>query len=45
LRNATRGRRDAGELEFAEMAVVLGERTFILEDLDKTVGWLAVLKI
>jgi hypothetical protein len=35
LRNTTRSRRDAGELELAEKVVVLGERTFTLEDLNK----------
>ncbi|KAF5326355.1 hypothetical protein D9611_000923 [Ephemerocybe angulata] len=35
LRNTTGRRGDAGKLELAEMVVVLGERTFTLEDLDK----------
>ena len=38
LRNTTRRRWDAGELEFAEKVVVLGQRTLALEDLDEDGG-------
>ena len=38
LRNTTRGRRDAGELELAEKVVVLGKSTFTLVDLDQDGG-------
>mmetsp|Transcript_8976 Transcript_8976/g.17567 ORF Transcript_8976/g.17567 Transcript_8976/m.17567 type:complete len:472 (-) Transcript_8976:710-2125(-) len=35
LRNATRGRRDAGEFEFTEENIVLGHGTLTLENLDE----------
>ena len=38
LRNTTRRRRDAGELELAEEVVVLGARTLTLVDLDEHTG-------
>ena len=35
LRKAARGRRNIGEFELAEQVVVLCQRTFTLEELDK----------
>lgn len=38
LRNTTRGRRDTGELEFAQVIVVLGQGAFTFEHLDQYSG-------
>ena len=42
LRHAARGRRDAVEVELAEVLVVAGELALALQDIDSTPGWLSL---